>query len=66
MGKITVELDFEVVDQIVIQELENMIKYLEGELEAFVTKSHWVHPDDVNFHKKDLKEAKRILARYTV
>lgn len=69
MKKIPIEIDLNtfnaVVDCFIVTEMKRQIVYLEEELAAFESKSRWVHPDDAESYKKDLKAAKRILEMYS-
>lgn len=69
MKKIPIEIDADVFNSVadcfVVTEMRRQLNYLEEEIAAFKEKSRWVHPDDVESFKKDLKAVKRILRMYT-
>lgn len=63
MRKVIVELGFDTVDSIIVQELENQIKYFQEEITKYAH-GGWVHPEDLETYILDYAAMKRVLERY--
>lgn len=65
MSEVTVKLDHDTVDNIVVQELEWQLKYFKDEIIKHA-KGGWLHPDDLEAYIEDYIAMKRVLGRYKV
>jgi hypothetical protein len=65
MSKRTVELSYDMIDKIMVEELEWQLNYLKDEISKHA-KGGWVHPDDLEQYIQDYAATKRVLERYTV
>jgi hypothetical protein len=66
MSKKTIELTYDQIDKIVVEELEWQKAYFEEELKNFYTGAKFVHPEDAETHIEDLAAVKRLLRWWTV
>lgn len=65
MSKVIVELGYDTVDSIIVQELETQLQYFKDEIIKHA-QGGWVHPDDLDAFIQDYAATKRVLERYTV
>lgn len=65
MSKRTVELSYDMIDKIMVEELEWQLNYFKDEIIKHA-QGGWVHPDDLDAFIQDYAATKRVLERYTV
>jgi len=63
MSKVIVELGYDTIDSVIVQELESQIKYFQDEIIKHA-KGGWVHPEDLETYILDYAAMKRVLERY--